>query len=102
MPARRAASSRRTAPCGSGRDARSSLQPRVLREVVIRGARAFELPAHLSGPRPGPGENLGEKLEQHAPGLARLFGAVAPGHGVVEPAVRHVPEYFHAVAAAAL
>src|SRR5712691_2477678 len=79
-----------------------SFHPLVLREVVIHGASALELPAHLSLARPLASENIAEKREQHLPGLFRLFGAVASRHGVVQPAVRHAREHLHAVAAAAL
>src|SRR5258705_517972 len=77
-----------------------SFQPEVLREVVVRRARALELPAHLSLARPPGPENVAEKPEQQGPGLFRLFYAVAPRHGVVQPAVRHAAEHFHAIAAA--
>src|SRR5712691_9177326 len=79
-----------------------SFHPLVLREVVIHGASALELPAHLSPARPPASENIAEEREQHPPGFSRLFGAVASRHGVVQPAVRHAREHLHAVAAAAV
>src|SRR6266581_3219315 len=70
---------------------RGSFQPHILREVVIHGACALELPAHLSLARPLASENVTEKREQHPPGFFRLFCAVAPRHGVVQPATADLP-----------
>src|SRR6185437_10219901 len=64
-----------------------SFLPAVLGKIIVAAEFAFEAPAHLAG-RPFAGERQFEEMLLRRPGRVGLRLAVAPRHGVVEPAMR--------------
>src|SRR6185312_11253741 len=73
-----------------------SFLPAVLGKIIVAAEFAFEAPAHLAG-RPFAGERQFEEMLLRRPGRVGLRLAVAPRHGVVEPAMRRAGVEMHLV-----
>src|SRR5262249_41030620 len=65
------------------------LQPYILRKIVVRAALTFKLPADRGGIVAAP-EQVGEEPLLCRPAGVGLWLAIAPWHGVVEPAMRGI------------